>query len=94
MQPAYYCLSYLFFGWLGPRWAGLACSLYSTPPTPIVLPHAREDGPPPPPGGRLPSDPPLPPENRTTTINTHFQAQKLHFKTKEYSGRTVLPSCS
>ena len=32
------------------------------PPTPLVLPHPREDGPPPPHGGRLPSDapPPLP----------------------------------
>jgi hypothetical protein len=34
------------------------------------------------------------PHYHTTTIHTHFQTQKLHYKTKEYSGRTVLPSCS
>ena len=62
---------------------------------PPVLPHPREDGPPPPPGGRLPSDsPPPPPGNRTTTIHAHFQIQKLHCKTKEYSGRIALPSRS
>ena len=42
--------------------------------------------------------PPPPPScplgNHTTTIHAHFQAQKLHCKTKVYSGRTVLPSCS
>ena len=61
---------------------------------PLVLPHPREDGPPPPPRGRLPSDTPLPPGNCPATIHAHFQAQKLHCKTKEYSGRTVLPSHS
>ena len=32
--------------------------------------------------------------NRTTTVHAHVQAQKLLCKTKEYSGRTVLPSRS
>ena len=43
-----------------------------------VPPHPRED----------------PPGNRTVTIHACFQAQKLHCKIKEYSGRAVLPSRS
>ena len=41
-------------------------------PTPLVLPHPREDGPPPPPGGRLPSDGPPPPWGTALPPDTHI----------------------
>ena len=51
-----------------------------------IIPHPREDAPPPT-LGRSPSDgPPAPPlGDRTTTVHTRLQAQKLKDKTKELS---------
>ena len=43
----------------------------------LVLPHPREGAPPPPLG------------DRTTTVRTHLQAQKLQHKTKEFRIRYV-----